>query len=52
MDKITSFGNYLLSKERKDLVTNNPNFSKHILESRLSLVSDADYGNWEEDNKD
>ena len=44
---LVSFGNYLLSEERKELFKNNPNFPDgELLEERLSAVHLADFENW------
>ena len=41
---LVSFGEYLLSKERKKTIQNHP--IKGGLSERLSKVSDADIENW------
>jgi len=44
---LVSFGNYLLSEERRELFKNNPNFPNgELLEERLSEVHHADFENW------
>lgn len=43
---LISFGNYLLSDERKDLVLSNPSFSIEQARENLKGVSDADLANW------
>ncbi len=44
---MVSFGNYLLSKDRRDLFDNNPNFPNgDRLQERLSEVHDSDFDNW------
>ena len=45
---LVSFGNYLLSDERKDLVLSNPSFSIEQARENLKVVSDADLANWGE----
>lgn len=45
---LVSFGNYLLSDERKDLVLSNPSFSIEQARENLKEVSDADLANWGE----
>ena len=42
---LVSFGNYLLSDERRELYKNHPELSEH-LEERLATVSHADIENW------
>ena len=52
MDSMTvqdmvSFGNYLLSPERRKLYEQNPMFPDGLmLEERLAQVSHADFENW------
>lgn len=41
---LVSFGEYLLSKERKKMIQNHP--IKGGLSERISKVSDADIENW------
>lgn len=49
---LVSFGNYLLSEERKISYKQNPNFpNEKRLEERLSEVSHADLCNWTEKQK-
>lgn len=44
---LVSFGNYLLSEERRELFKNNPNFPNgEFLEERLSGVYHSDVENW------
>lgn len=43
---LISFGNYLLSDERRALVEGTPNTDPENLETKLSEVSDADVRNW------
>lgn len=44
---LVSFGNYLLSEERREVFKNNPNFPNgELLEERLSEVHHADVENW------
>jgi len=43
LSDLVSFGNYLLSEERKNLYESR---GKELLEERLSMVSDADLQNW------
>lgn len=46
---LVSFGNYLLSEERRQLFVQNPNFEKgELLEERLKHVHNADIENWKE----
>jgi len=45
---LVSFGEYLLSKERKKMIQNHP--IKGGLSERLSKVSDADIENWKDLN--
>jgi len=46
---LTSFGQYLLSAERRERFKNNPNFQDHeILELRLAEVHHADVENWKD----
>lgn len=48
---LVSFGNYLLSDERKDLVLSNQSFSIEQARENLKGVSDADLANWGEGQK-
>lgn len=48
---LVSFGNYLLSDERKKLFENHPEPTSLSLEERLSQVHHADIENWKEKNK-
>lgn len=41
-----SFGEYLVSKERFELIVSNPNLNKELLEETISSVSHADWENW------
>lgn len=44
---LVSFGNYLLSEERRETLKSNPNFPDgELLEERLSDVHHADFENW------
>lgn len=45
---MTSFGKYLFSKERTELVKNNTNFPDELLTERLQEVTHADFLNWKE----
>lgn len=46
---LVGFGNYLLSKERKERYANHPEADKMPpLDDRLSMVNDADVANWKE----
>lgn len=45
---LVSFGEYLLSKERKKTIQNHP--TKSGLSERLKKVSDADIANWKDLN--
>ena len=47
---LVSFGLYLLSEEREELLTNHPDFSSDSLGIRLRRVHDADLANWENSN--
>lgn len=44
--EMVSFGNYLLSKERKESFENHPELGSENLEERLSQVHDSDVANW------
>lgn len=45
--ELVSFGNYLLSKERTERVSSNPDPSMQVIvNERLSMVSDADVEDW------
>ena len=46
MKALVSFGQYLLSKERRKLFASHPVFGKKNLNERLSQVWDADISNW------
>lgn len=46
--QLVSFGNYLLSKEREDLIRNSDLHDSSILEDRLRQVNHADIENWKE----
>jgi hypothetical protein len=49
---LVSFGNYLLSDERKERFKINPNFRNgELLKERLSQVHHADVENWMDDSK-
>lgn len=48
---LVSFGNYLLSDERKNNFKNHPDFPESTLEERLSQVHHADIENWKHKNK-
>lgn len=44
---LISFGNYLLSEERRETFKQHPGFTNdELLEERLSRVSHADFENW------
>ncbi len=43
---MVSFGNYLLSEERKEMIKSHPEFDESTHEERLSRVSHADVENW------
>jgi hypothetical protein len=43
---IVSFGEYLLSNERKEMIKKLPDSKETNLESRLKSVSHADIENW------
>ena len=43
---LVSFGNYLLSKERRELYKNHPELGETNLEARLAEVNHADIENW------
>lgn len=48
---LVSFGNYLLSDERKERFQNHPEPPSISLEERLRNVTHADIENWMEENK-
>jgi len=49
---LTTFGKYLLSKERRDLITSNYKEGDNVtLEDRLSQVYDSDLANWKHSEK-
>ena len=48
---LVSFGNYLLSDERKERFQNYPEPPSISLEERLRNVTHADIENWMEENK-
>ena len=43
---LVSFGNYLLSNERKELFESHPDLGSENLEERLSEVNHSDIENW------
>jgi len=43
---IVSFGEYLLSEERKQMILNHPESENSDIETRLKSVSHADIENW------
>lgn len=43
---MVSFGDYLLSEQRRELFASHPEFGEKGLESRLSCVHDSDIENW------
>lgn len=43
---MVSFGNYLLSEQRRDLFASHPDFGEKNLKERLSYVHDSDIENW------
>lgn len=43
---MVSFGNYLLSEQRRDLFASHPDFKEKNLDERLSYVHDSDIENW------
>lgn len=43
---LVSFGNYLLSEERINLIKEHPEFDSNSIEERIKQVSHADYLNW------
>lgn len=45
---LVSFGQHLLSEERKEKFKNHPGMRGHTLESRLASVNHADIENWME----
>ncbi len=45
---LSSFGNYLFSEERKNLIHNHPETNDGNLDERLSNVTHADVENWKE----
>lgn len=45
-EDLVSFGNYMISPERRQLFEANPDPSGLTLEERLSKVHDADLANW------
>ena len=46
---MVSFGKYLLSDERKSLITDHPLSTPENLTNRLANVSHADIENWKEE---
>jgi hypothetical protein len=49
---LISFGNYLLSKERRELYKSHPEYPNDLmLEERLSTVNHSDVENWKESLK-
>lgn len=49
--QLISFGEYLLSKERKDNLEKHPTLGETNISKRLETVSDADIENWKEKAK-
>lgn len=50
---LVSFGNYLLSEERKERIHTNESFPNgELLQERLEQVSHADIENWLEENSE
>lgn len=47
-EHLLDFGNFLLSKKRKDRFKNHPELGKRDLKERLSQVHDADVESWKE----
>ena len=45
---VVSFGNYLLSEERKNLIVNHPMSTTENIPRRLVEVSHADVENWKQ----
>lgn len=45
-DDMASFGQYLLSEERRSLFSQHPDLGNSNLEERLSKVHDSDFQNW------
>jgi len=43
---MVSFGEYLLSKERRDILKSHPEFEDDRFMERYSQVSHADFENW------
>jgi len=43
---LVSFGNYLLSEERRELFKQHPDLGENQLEERLANVHHADFSNW------
>lgn len=45
---LISFGLYLLSKDREDLMSSHPEFSSDTIEDRKRRVYDSDLSNWKQ----
>lgn len=45
-EQLVSFGNYLLSDKRKNLIIDNEQTEKELKEYILKCVNDADLQNW------
>lgn len=45
-EDLVSFGNYMVSVERRELFENHPDPSGLSLQERLSMVHDSDLANW------
>jgi len=45
-EDMVSFGQYLLSEERRELFKSHPELGETNLEERLAEVTDADIENW------
>jgi len=45
--ELVSFGLYLLSEKREDLLIKHPEFNSDTMEIRKRRVHDADISNWE-----
>lgn len=45
-EDMVSFGNYLLSEERKKMIMEHPELNEEQKQNSLNSVSDADVKNW------